>query len=162
MFHLRLTPSCFVIYVLVQVDEDGGGEIDYKEFGAKLGAVGQSAASGGFGFEAARAKPVEVARMQITRADMSVDRIMTMIKDKVEAKSGSVTKVFRGFDADKSGFVNYEEFRKGMNFLGLELKDSEFNALMLLVRPEPQKPAPVAFSAAAVSRAWCCGHACLT
>ena len=142
MFHLRLTPSCFVIYVLVQVDEDGGGEIDYKEFGAKLGAVGQSAASGGFGFEAARPKPVVLAAAPITRADMSVDRIMTMIKDKVEAKSGSVTKVFRGFDADKSGFVNYEEFRKGLGYMGLELKPSEFDALLRVVRPHPVLSCP--------------------
>ena len=142
MFHLRLTPSCFVIYVLVQVDEDGGGEIDYNEFGAKLGAVGQSAASGGFGFEAARAKPVVLAAAPITRADMSVDRIMNMIKDKVEAKSGSVTKVFRGFDADKSGFVNYEEFRKGLGYMGLELKPSEFDALLRVVRPHPVLSCP--------------------
>ena len=117
-----------------QIDSDGGGEIDYTEFGAKLGLAGQ----GGGGFQAESAPPprrAAAAALVPRLNNLSADKIMSMIKEKVEAKSKNVRTVFRGFDGDKSGFVDHEEFRQGLTYIGVALTDSEMTQLLAVVSP---------------------------
>ena len=73
--------------------------------------------------------------------NLSADKIMSMIKEKVEAKSKNVRTVFRGFDGDKSGFVDHEEFRQGLTYIGVALTDSEMTQLLAVVSP-PLLPPP--------------------
>ena len=56
--------------------------------------------------------------------------ILKFIQIKIEGKSGSLTKVFRDFDKDKSGSVDYNEFRQGLLYLGVPLNDKEFDMLI--------------------------------
>ena len=59
----------------------------------------------------------------------TIEGIKRVIIDKVEQNSMNIRPVFRRFDVDKSGSLNYEEFRKGLLFMGLPLNDSEFALL---------------------------------
>ena len=51
----------------------------------------------------------------------------------VEQKSKNVRVVFRNFDEDKSGSVDYDEFRKGLKHLGITLSDAEFQTLIVVL-----------------------------
>ena len=55
------------------------------------------------------------------------------IADKVEQKSKNVRVVFRNFDEDKSGNVDYGEFRRGLAHLGIALSDADFETLLGVV-----------------------------
>jgi Ca2+-binding EF-hand superfamily protein len=41
--------------------------------------------------------------------------------------------VFRSFDEDKSGSIDYVEFRRGLAHIGMELTDQEFGSLLAVV-----------------------------
>lgn len=41
--------------------------------------------------------------------------------------------VFRNFDEDKSGHVDYAEFRRGLTHLGIALSDADFQTLLDVV-----------------------------
>ena len=54
--------------------------------------------------------------------------------------------MFRSFDEDKSGSIDYVEFRRGLAHIGMELTDAEFGSLLSVVdndksvsRPSPPK-----------------------
>ena len=59
--------------------------------------------------------------------------ILHEIADKVEQKSKNVRVVFRNFDKDKSGNVDYGEFRRGLAHLGIALSDADFETLLGVV-----------------------------
>ena len=48
---------------------------------------------------------------------------------KVEQNSINIRPVFRKFDDDKSGYLNYDEFRQGLLHMGIPLNDREFGLL---------------------------------
>ena len=50
-------------------------------------------------------------------------RVLDQVRDKVEAKSKNMAKVFRQFDENKDGDISYDEFRLGLRHLGIELSD---------------------------------------
>lgn len=41
--------------------------------------------------------------------------------------------MFRSFDEDKSGSIDYVEFRRGLAHIGMELTDQEFGSLLAVV-----------------------------
>ena len=55
------------------------------------------------------------------------------MKEKLEAKAIHTTKVFRKFDADHSGTVDYEECYLGLQSVGVNLSDAEFEELLSIV-----------------------------
>eukprot|EP01052_Picozoa_sp_SAG31_P010659 SAG31_NODE_589_length_13808_cov_3.896710_12_plen_242_part_00 len=59
--------------------------------------------------------------------------IFRMVSDKLEAKSANVASLFRKFDENKDGTVDYRELRQGLKNINLDLKDDEFQSLIDLV-----------------------------
>merc|ERR1712100_493647 len=59
--------------------------------------------------------------------------ILQQIADKVEQKAKNIRVVFRNFDEDKSGSVDYQEFRKGLEHIGIILTDVDFQTLLDVV-----------------------------
>jgi uncharacterized protein YbcV (DUF1398 family) len=59
--------------------------------------------------------------------------ILQQVAEKVEQKSSNVRVVFRNFDEDKSGVIDYEEFRRGLAHLGIALSDRDFQQLLAVV-----------------------------
>ena len=59
--------------------------------------------------------------------------ILHQIADKVEQKAKNIRVVFRNFDEDKSGSVDYQEFRKGLEHIGIILTDVDFQTLLDVV-----------------------------
>eukprot|EP01048_Picozoa_sp_COSAG05_P012404 COSAG05_NODE_1237_length_5434_cov_7.991565_2_plen_564_part_00 len=57
-------------------------------------------------------------------------RVLDMVRDKVEAKSKNMAKVFRQFDENKDGDISYDEFRLGLRHLGIELSDGDYDVLV--------------------------------
>ena len=47
--------------------------------------------------------------------------------------NGLAAQVFRNFDEDKSGSVDYDEFRKGLAHIGITLNDADFQNLIEVV-----------------------------
>ena len=52
------------------------------------------------------------------------------VRDKVSGKSSHLTKVFRSFDKDHDGTLDYNELREGLASIGAEPTPAEFNALI--------------------------------
>ena len=59
--------------------------------------------------------------------------MLQQVAEKVEQKSSNVRVVFRNCDEDKSGVIDYEEFRRGLAHLGIALSDRDFQQLLALV-----------------------------
>ena len=57
-------------------------------------------------------------------------RVLDQVREKVEAKSKNITKVFRQFDENKDGDISYDEFRLGLRHLGIQLSDDDYNVLV--------------------------------
>ena len=60
-------------------------------------------------------------------------KLVEDIAAKVEGKSKYIRKVFRDFDEDFDGTVNHNEFKKGLEHLGVKLDDRKFDMLLKLV-----------------------------
>lgn len=60
-------------------------------------------------------------------------KLVDEIAAKVEGKSKYIRKVFRDFDEDFDGTVNHEEFKKGLEHLGVKLDQKKFEMLLRLV-----------------------------
>jgi Ca2+-binding EF-hand superfamily protein len=110
-----------------EVDNDGGGDIDYAEFvedmkdndmGANLVEERQRT----------RGPQAEVIAA-VGIGQNTIFGIKKFIIDKVEQNNTSIRAVFRKFDDDKSGHLNYDEFRKGLLYMGVPLNDKEFDLL---------------------------------
>eukprot|EP01051_Picozoa_sp_SAG22_P021965 SAG22_NODE_5070_length_1092_cov_1.257805_1_plen_261_part_10 len=110
------------------MDNDGGGEIDYNEFAEDMKQNDQAAT---MVEERVRVRgPAAGAQEAMGIGKDNVKDILSFIQQKIEGKSGSLTKVFRSFDDDRSGSVDYNEFRKGLLSLGVPLNDGEFDILI--------------------------------
>eukprot|EP01047_Picozoa_sp_COSAG01_P080802 COSAG01_NODE_15854_length_1292_cov_0.897737_1_plen_374_part_00 len=150
---LKFTDS-FVEELMNEFD-DGSGSITYHSF-CELVMGSKSTDATGFVAPTPKAppspstrqslftlEPPEVAAPPVTEATEqnefagrvgigknSVSDIKKYIIERVEAKSANVRVVFRNFDADKSGSLDYSEFRRGLERLGVALNDKEFGILM--------------------------------
>eukprot|EP01048_Picozoa_sp_COSAG05_P012403 COSAG05_NODE_1237_length_5434_cov_7.991565_1_plen_137_part_10 len=60
-------------------------------------------------------------------------KLISSIADKVEGKSKYIRKVFRDFDENFDGTVNHDEFRKGLEHMGIVLNEKDFNTVLDLV-----------------------------
>jgi Ca2+-binding EF-hand superfamily protein len=132
--------------LLVIIDNDQSGTIDYNEFVEDLKSVDEQQ-GGFFGDPGAEKKIVAAhptqapqageamidAHTHITGSGRSGQTVLAFIADKVEQKSKNVRVVFRNFDEDKSGSVDYDEFRRGLAHLGITLSDEEFQALLGII-----------------------------
>ena len=117
--------------LIAEVDNDGGGEIDYNEFAEDMKENDAQHVDMVKGSERKRgpaASAIEASAAGIGKDN--VRDILIYIQQKIESKSGSLTKVFRNFDEDSSGSVDYDEFRKGLLHLGIPLNDKEFDMLI--------------------------------
>merc|ERR1711871_1507022 len=117
------------------------GKIDYRQFVQKgLGDAGST------GFDVGRRKytrqesqnekpqsPPMDAPANPAHTDTGAAKLLKLIAEKVEAKSRNIAVTFRNFDEDKSGSVDYDEFRKGLMHLGVEMTDSDFAKLLAVV-----------------------------
>merc|ERR1712028_327415 len=117
------------------------GCIDYNEFVEDLKS--QDMQTGGFlGGDkpvASKKAPAEVSFSHPTpttstgASGRSGRSILQQIAEKVEQKAKNVRVVFRNFDEDKSGSVDYAEFRRGLAHLGIAMSDEDFKTLIDLV-----------------------------
>ena len=128
------------------VDNDGSGTIDYNEFVEDLKHLDEQQGNFMGNPDAEKkivaAHPTAAPRANAASSDVthhtlgtgrSGQTILAFIADKVEQKSRNVRVVFRNFDEDKSGSVDYDEFRKGLSHLGINLSDGEFKTLLDIV-----------------------------
>ena len=128
--------------LLNRVDRDSDGDINYNEFAARLkGQDMQMGGIGGLGVQdwQAEAEAIREKTAAETSKEMGLGRgsaevkLVEDIAAKVEGKSKYIRKVFRDFDEDFDGTVNHEEFKKGLEHLGVKLDDKKFNMLLKLV-----------------------------
>jgi Ca2+-binding EF-hand superfamily protein len=128
--------------LLNRVDRDSDGDINYNEFAARLkGQDMQMGGIGGIGVQdwQAEAEAIREKTAAETSKEMGLGRgsaevkLVEDIAAKVEGKSKYIRKVFRDFDEDFDGTVNHEEFKKGLEHLGVKLDDKKFNMLLKLV-----------------------------
>jgi len=119
---------------------NNGGQIDYQQFAKKgMGDEGST------GFDVGRRKytragdkpqspPMDAPANPGPHVDSAgANKMLKLIAEKVEAKSRNIAVTFRNFDEDKSGSVDYDEFRKGLMHLGVEMSDSDFANLLAIV-----------------------------
>jgi Ca2+-binding EF-hand superfamily protein len=137
LMHLgvEMTDSDFA-KLLAVVDNDKSGCINYQEFVEDLKQVDEQ--TGGFmGDPQAQKKQarvsIEPAPIVQAAPGRSSRSILQQIADKVEQKSKNIRVVFRNFDEDKSGSVDYQEFRKGLEHIGIILTDVDFQTLLNVV-----------------------------
>ena len=131
--------------LLKRVDRDADGDIDYNEFAARLkGQDQQMGGIGGIGVQDWQAETEALAEnMAKSSKDMGLGRgsaevkLVEDIAAKVEGKSKYIRKVFRDFDEDFDGTVNHDEFKKGLEHLGVKLTDDKFDMLLNLVGAFP-------------------------
>ena len=115
------------------LDDRNRGEIDYREFAENVqpSAVEevvddhQNAAVA----DGRNLKPVAAAQDATGIGQTNIAGIKNFIISKVEQKNVNIASVFRKFDDDKSGRLSYDEFRKGLLFIGVPLNDKEFSML---------------------------------
>lgn len=124
--------------LLEVVDNDKSGCINYQEFVEDLKHTDEQV--GGFiggPQHAAMAKSGALtsppAPLCAAASGRSSSSILHQIADKVEQKAKNVRVVFRNFDEDKSGHVDYVEFRRGLTHLGIALSDADFQTLLDVV-----------------------------
>ena len=145
--HLGVALSDAEFKMLLEiVDNDGSGTIDYNEFVEDLKHLDEQQGNFMGNPDAEKkivaAHPTAAPRANAASSDVthhtlgtgrSGQTILAFIADKVEQKSRNVRVVFRNFDEDKSGSVDYDEFRKGLSHLGINLSDGEFKTLLDIV-----------------------------
>lgn len=128
--------------LLKRVDRDSDGDINYNEFAARLkGQDMQVGGIGGIGVQdwQAEAEAIKERTAAETSKSMGLGRgseevkLVEDIAAKVEGKSKYIRKVFRDFDEDFDGTVNHQEFKKGLEHLGVKLDDKKFEMLLKLV-----------------------------
>ena len=110
-----------------QVDTDGSGDIDYLEFVEDMrdDDIGANIIEEREHPRASVAQPVNAVGI----GQNSIEGIKKFIVSKVESKYTYIASVFRKFDDNKSGKLDYDEFRKGLQFVGVPLNDKEFDML---------------------------------
>jgi Ca2+-binding EF-hand superfamily protein len=113
------------------VDEDGSGEIDYYEFATKL--TKNDHTIDGVDLPSPTNKNKNAATHNFGVSAGKLPKWWLHIKDKIESKSLNVRSLFRTFDVDRSGTVDVAEFRRGLMQIGVAIRESEFEQLLMMV-----------------------------
>ena len=82
---------------------------------------------------AARTPPPEAERTDTPELWVKGSDVFRMVASKIESKTANVAKLFRQFDLDGGGTVDYRELRTGLSSLGVELPDDKFKELCELI-----------------------------
>jgi Ca2+-binding EF-hand superfamily protein len=61
------------------------------------------------------------------------DKVMTRVRDVVYRKGVEIRRVFRQLDEDKTGHLDHQQFRVGLNKMGAYLSDEEWEVLLDVV-----------------------------
>lgn len=80
-----------------------------------------------------REQPPEAAREKTPELWAKGSDVFRMVAAKIESKTGNVAKLFRQFDLDGDGTVDYRELRVGLKNLGVELPEDKFQELCELI-----------------------------
>jgi Ca2+-binding EF-hand superfamily protein len=140
--HIGITLNDADFQNLIEVvDNDKSGCINYQEFVEDLkhadeqsgGFIGNPGAQQAAMAQKAANAPAPAPAPAFVASGRSSSSILHQIADKVEQKSKNVRVVFRNFDEDKSGHVDYVEFRRGLTHLGIALSDADFQTLLDVV-----------------------------
>ena len=71
----------------------------------------------------------------VAAVDQHIPKWLRDMRESIEARAMNVHVLFRNFDTDNSGTVDYEELKVGLEKVGLYLRESEFLELIDLVDP---------------------------
>jgi len=82
---------------------------------------------------AARTPPPEAERTETPELWAKGSDVFRMVAAKIESKTANVAKLFRKFDLDGDGTVDYRELRTGLKNLGVDLPDDKFKELCELI-----------------------------
>ena len=63
-------------------------------------------------------------------------QVLSVVQQKMATQFSSVRKAFRFADADKSGHLDYEEFRQVLRHYNIEMYDADFQKLMRTIDPD--------------------------
>jgi Ca2+-binding EF-hand superfamily protein len=77
--------------------------------------------------------PPEAVRNQTPELWTKGSDVFRMVAAKIESKTANVAKLFRQFDLDGDGTVDYRELRTGLKNMGVELPDDKFKELCELI-----------------------------
>lgn len=66
---------------------------------------------------------------QRSALDIRLDQLSQQIRDKVYGRSSDLASMFTSFDTDRSGKVDFNEFRHGLRTLGLRFEDEDVKLL---------------------------------
>jgi Ca2+-binding EF-hand superfamily protein len=78
-------------------------------------------------------EPLQVEELDERQKARQAKKVLDFVRDKVEAKSKTMQKVFRQFDENKDGDISYDEFRMGLRHLGVDLSDGDYAMLVAKV-----------------------------
>ena len=85
------------------------------------------------GFQAITKCPKQtLPKQEVKDPKRAAQNIVIDLASKVLARV-NVRKTFRDFDADRSGDLDYEEFRNGLQMLGFRVTDAEFTEVMKIL-----------------------------
>ena len=117
-----------------EVDNDGGGQIDYREFVEDMKDDEPTGAL--IGEHEGRPRPAAIAQddePSVEAKGIGISDgsdIRAYIVATVEGRSPPVQDVMRNFDADGGGRLSYADFRRALLLCGIPLNDSEMAELM--------------------------------
>ena len=107
------------------VDVDGDGQITLQEFQSR---ITNTMEQGNYTFTPT--PQTQATRQKYGMTMLRKDDLLWKVASKVEAKRKHLTSVFRSFDKDHDGEINYTEFREGLTQLEIYLTDEEFYELI--------------------------------
>lgn len=103
-----------VLTIMRHYDTDGDGRISYGEFAAALMNPGYDEHTG---------DATEAAMQPTAQERLALDKIMDTIRDKIHNRKPAIRDTFRDFDTNKDSFIDVEEFKVGLDKIGVTLDE---------------------------------------
>ena len=130
--------------LMMDLDPDGSGQVDYREFLKVFAEDISGTEEGGVGFdmqEQAAGKRTEfLEKMEKKHLKVQEATCVKDLKAKLKQKAGvaftSLRKAFRSLDKDGSGALGYDEMRGMLNNFGFPATDETFAEFMLEMDPD--------------------------
>jgi len=73
------------------------------------------------------------ADQMLSGGHVSGEIVLQALADKLNRKTSNIRQIFRNFDEDKDGTVSYREFRHGLQMMGFEPTDEQYEELLRIV-----------------------------